>query len=266
MLNAWRNLQGFVDIRKRRLNDTGDLYKFFNQARDLMLWMEGIVHQMRNDDKPRDVSGVELLINNHHSLKAEIEARVENFTICLNLGRDLINRRHPRSLEVKDKCVQLCMQRDRTREQWLERWEHLELMMEVYQFARDAAVAEQWLIGQEPYLQNEDLGDTLDQVENLIKKHEAFEKSIVAQEDRFNALKRLTTLELKKQKQQQEEKAQEEKPNYHLQYLEEFKTLEEKEQDQRRQHEMAEEESKRLQAEEKLKKVKILIKLIIILT
>ena len=252
VLNAWKNLQGLVDVRKRRLNDTGDLFKFFNQARDLMLWMDGIIHQMRNDDKPRDVSGVELLINNHQSLKAEIDARAENFTICLNLGRDLINRRHPRSAEVKDKCVQLCVHRDRTRDQWTERYQHLELMLEVYQFARDAAVAEQWLIGQEPYLQNEDLGDTLDQVENLIKKHEAFEKSIVAQEDRFNALKRLTTLELKKQ--QEEKKVQKEEPNLLLQYLEEFRTLEEREQDQRRQQE-EQEEAKKKEAEERQKQV-----------
>lgn len=246
VLNAWKSLQSLVDVRKRRLNDTGDLYKFFNMARDLMLWMDDIIHQMKSDDKPRDVSGVELLINNHHSLKAEIDARAENFTICLNLGKDLINRRHPRSLEVKDKCVQLCVQRDRTRDQWDERWEHLQLMFEVYQFARDAAVAEQWLIAQEPYLQNEDLGDTLDQVENLIKKHEAFEKSIIAQEDRFNALKRLTKLELKKQ---QPPPAVEKESKLPL-YVEEFKTLEEKEADQRRQQEQLEEARKQREADE----------------
>jgi len=152
---------------------------------------------MRNEDKPREVSGVELLINNHQSVKAELDARVENFTICLNLGKELLGRRQttPRALEVKEKCVQLCMTRDHIDDQWLERWELLQLMLEVYQFARDAAVAEQWLIGQEPYLLNEDLGETLDQVELLIKKHETFEKSIYAQEDRFNALRRLTTLE-----------------------------------------------------------------------
>lgn len=48
----------------------------------------------------RDVSGVELLMNNHQGLKAEIDARDENFTICVNLGKDLIHRRHPRSQEV----------------------------------------------------------------------------------------------------------------------------------------------------------------------
>lgn len=35
---------------------------------------------------------------------------------------------------------------------------------------------------------------TIDQVENLIKKHEAFEKSATAQEERFSALERLTTV------------------------------------------------------------------------
>lgn len=66
--------------------------------------------------------------------------------------------------------------------------------MEVYQFARDAAVAEAWLIAQEPYLMSSELGHTIDEVENLIKKHEAFEKSAAAQEERFSALERLTTV------------------------------------------------------------------------
>ena len=35
---------------------------------------------------------------------------------------------------------------------------------------------------------------TIDEVENLIKKHEAFEKSAAAQEERFAALERLTTV------------------------------------------------------------------------
>ena len=48
----------------------------------------------------RDVSGVELLMNNHQSLKAEIDAREENFTICINLGKDLLARKHYRSEEV----------------------------------------------------------------------------------------------------------------------------------------------------------------------
>ena len=51
---------------------------------------------------------------------------------------------------------------------WEERWEHLQLILEVYQFARDAAVAEAWLIAQDPYLKSEELGVS-DFVWNLFK-------------------------------------------------------------------------------------------------
>ena len=92
----WKLLQQFVDQRKRLLNDYEDLHRFFNLARDLNIWMDGMIRQMNNSDKPHDVSGVDLLMNNHQSLKAEIDARQENFTMCINLGKDLINRRHAR--------------------------------------------------------------------------------------------------------------------------------------------------------------------------
>lgn len=48
----------------------------------------------------RDVSGVELLMNNHQSLKAEIDAREENFSSCVRLGKELLSRNHYASDEV----------------------------------------------------------------------------------------------------------------------------------------------------------------------
>lgn len=67
-------------------------------------------------------------------------------------------------------------------------------VLEVCQFARDASVAEAWLIAQEPYVSSRDLGYTVDEVEKLLKRHEAFEKSTAAWEERFSALERLTTV------------------------------------------------------------------------
>ena len=46
-------------------------------------------------------------MNNHQSLKAEIDAREENFAICTNLGKDLLARKHYASNEIKDKLVEL---------------------------------------------------------------------------------------------------------------------------------------------------------------
>ncbi|XP_061173789.1 spectrin beta chain-like isoform X4 [Saccostrea echinata] len=205
VVNAWKNLNLMVNSRRVKLADAHDLFKFFSMVRDLILWMDDIIRQMKTQEKPRDVSGVDLLINNHQSLKAEIDAREENFAICINLGKNLLERNHYRSDEVREKLIQLTTERQDMNDQWADRWEHLQLILEIYQFARDAAVAEAWLMAQEPYLQNQDYGDTLDAVENLIKKHESFEKSAATQEERFAALEKLTTFEIKEQKKRTEE-------------------------------------------------------------
>jgi len=55
-------------------------------------------------------------------------------------------------------------------------------------------VAEAWLLVQEPYLSGRELGHSVDDVEKLIKRHEAFEKSAASWEERFSALERLTTV------------------------------------------------------------------------
>ncbi|XP_042238845.1 spectrin beta chain-like isoform X1 [Homarus americanus] len=195
VVSAWLNLQGMCEDRRIKLHDTGDLFRFFNMVRTLILWMDDVIRQMNTTEKPRDVSGVELLMNNHQSLKAEVDAREDNFNVCVSLGKELLSRNHYATPEIKEKLMSLSNQRINMLQRWEERWEHLQLILEVYQFARDASVAEQWLLAQEPYLVSVEFGCSIDEVENLIKKHEAFDKACSAQEERFAALERLTTLE-----------------------------------------------------------------------
>lgn len=61
-------------------------------------------------------------------------------------------------------------------------------------FGRDAGMAEAWLCSQEPLVRSNELGCTVDEVESLIKRHEAFQKSAVAWEERFSALEKLTAV------------------------------------------------------------------------
>ncbi|XP_024081152.1 spectrin beta chain isoform X3 [Cimex lectularius] len=205
VVSAWAGLQAMCEARSAKLADTGDLFKFFNMVRTLILWMDDVVRQMNTTEKPRDVSGVELLMNNHQSLKAEIDTREDNFSACISLGKELLSRNHYASNEIKEKLVSLNNQRNSLLHRWSERWDNLQLILEVYQFARDAAVAEAWIVAQEPYLMSMELGHTIHEVEKLIKKHESFEKSAIAQEDRFSALERLTTYELKELKRKDDE-------------------------------------------------------------
>lgn len=67
-------------------------------------------------------------------------------------------------------------------------------MLEVHQFAQEAVVAESWLSSQEAFLVSQELGGSVDEVEQLIRRHEAFRKAAAAWEERFSSLRRLTTV------------------------------------------------------------------------
>ncbi|XP_051021265.1 spectrin beta chain, non-erythrocytic 1 isoform X2 [Acomys russatus] len=212
VLEAWKALLDACEGRRVRLVDTGDKFRFFSMVRDLMLWMEDVIRQIEAQEKPRDVSSVELLMNNHQGIKAEIDARNDSFTTCIELGKTLLARKHYASEEIKEKLLQLTEKRKEMIDKWEDRWEWLRLILEVHQFSRDASVAEAWLLGQEPYLSSREIGQSVDEVEKLIKRHEAFEKSAATWDERFSALERLTTLELLEVRRQQEEEERKRRP------------------------------------------------------
>uniref|UniRef100_A0A8C1KL29 Spectrin beta chain n=1 Tax=Cyprinus carpio TaxID=7962 RepID=A0A8C1KL29_CYPCA len=193
VVEAWNGLLAACAGRRKQLEETADKFRFFTMVRDLLAWMESIIQQIETQEKPRDVSSVELLMKYHQGIRAEIETRGPKFNQCVELGRALLERKHKDSEEINDKLVQLVEKRKEMMLKWDERWDWLRLLLEVCQFARDASVAEAWLIAQEPYVASRDLGETVDEVEKLLKRHEAFEKSTATWEERFSALERLTT-------------------------------------------------------------------------
>ncbi|XP_029819647.1 spectrin beta chain, erythrocytic-like [Manacus vitellinus] len=173
--------------RRARLVDTADKHRFFSMARDLLSWMESTIRQIETQEKPRDVSSVELLMKYHQGIRAEVDARSKNFTTCIELGKKLLQRKHQDSPEVKESGMG----------------------------------GASWLMAQEPYLASSDYGQTVDAVEKLLKRHEAFEKSSATWEERIAALRKLTTLELLGGRSLREGLARDgttrsEAPDYHL--------------------------------------------------
>ncbi|KAM9278608.1 spectrin beta chain, erythrocytic [Morus bassanus] len=232
---ALRALLEACSGRRARLVDTADKHRFFGMARDLLSWMESTVRQIETQEKPRDVSSVELLMKYHQGIRAEIDARGKSFTTCIELGKKLLQRKHQDSPEIKAKLVELVEKRKAMTEMWEQRWDRLRLLLEVCQFSRDASVAESWLMAQEPYLASSDYGQTVDAVEKLLKRHEAFEKSSATWEERIAALRKLTTLELLGERTLARDGAMRtEAPDYHLDLDGELEAGSEEEEEKRK--------------------------------
>ncbi|CAH6793507.1 spectrin beta chain, non-erythrocytic 2 isoform X3 [Phodopus roborovskii] len=212
---AWAQLQGSSAARRQLLLDTTDKFRFFKAVRELMLWMDGINLQMDAQERPRDVSSADLVIKNQQGIKAEIEARADRFSSCIDMGQELLARSHYAAEEISEKLSQLQSRRQETADKWQEKMDWLQLVLEVLVFGRDAGMAEAWLCSQEPLVRSAELGCTVDEVESLIKRHEAFQKSAVAWEERFSALEKLTALEEreKERKRKREEEERSKQPS-----------------------------------------------------
>lgn len=54
--------------------------------------------------RPRDVSSADLVIKNQQGIKAEIEARADRFSSCIDMGQELLARSHYAAEEVGETC------------------------------------------------------------------------------------------------------------------------------------------------------------------
>lgn len=80
---------------------------------------------------------------------------------------------------------------------WRERAAQYEENVDSLIFKRDAELLDRWLESREAMLKDDNLGDSIEAVEKLIRLHDDFEKIILAEEEKFSTLNRKTKAELK---------------------------------------------------------------------
>ncbi|KAK2510416.1 hypothetical protein Q9233_017765, partial [Columba guinea] len=191
---AWERLRGSCQSRRRRLLDTVDMFRFLRATRDLLLWTDGVRLQIEGRERPRDVSAANLVIKNHQSVKAELEARTDRFDACVAAGTALLERGHYAADKISEQLSQLQERRRDLWACWQDKMDWLQIVLEVLVFGRDAGAAEAWLSSREPLLRAGELGRTVAEAETLLKRHRGFQKAAAAWDERFAALERLTTV------------------------------------------------------------------------
>ncbi|XP_056139093.1 spectrin beta chain, non-erythrocytic 1-like isoform X2 [Lampris incognitus] len=213
VMQSWKDLLTSCEECRVQITTATDKLRFFGMVRDQIMWMDSIICQIGAGEKPRyspsrtgfvegnkvcgprDVSSVEVLMNYHQSLKSEVEARSRGVLECIEMGKTLLAARNPAAEEIKEKLDKVVAKQHELSEKWDKHWEVLQQLLEVHQFAQEAVVAEAWLTAQEPFINSNELGGSVDEVEQLIRRHEAFRKAAATWEERFSSLRRLTTVE-----------------------------------------------------------------------
>ncbi|XP_067662527.1 spectrin alpha chain-like isoform X1 [Haliotis asinina] len=189
----WDRLRTKASGRRSHLDDSYNLHRFLADFRDLVSWIHDMQAIISADELAKDVAGAEALLERHQEHKGEIDAREDSFKSTAEAGQRLVDTNHYASDEVREKLDVLRHEKESLLNLWEERRILYEQCMDLQLFIRDTEQADAWMTKQEAFLANEDLGDSLDSVEALIKKHEDFEKSLAAQEEKIKALDEFAT-------------------------------------------------------------------------
>uniref|UniRef100_A0A3Q3W9R3 Spectrin alpha chain, non-erythrocytic 1 n=1 Tax=Mola mola TaxID=94237 RepID=A0A3Q3W9R3_MOLML len=193
LVTNWEQIHTLAAERHARLNDSYRLQRFTADFRDLTSWVTEMKALINADELANDVAGAEALLDRHQEHKGEIDAHEDSFRATAKAGQALLNTGHYASDEVKEKLGILSEEKESLLDLWEVRRQQYEQCMDLQLFYRDTEQVDNWMSKQEAFLLNEDLGDSLDSVEALLKKHEDFEKSLTAQEEKITALDEFAT-------------------------------------------------------------------------
>ncbi|XP_033114838.1 spectrin alpha chain, non-erythrocytic 1-like isoform X3 [Anneissia japonica] len=184
----WENLKEKANNRRIRLEESYKLQRFLSDYRDLTMWTSDMKALINADELAKDGPGAEALIERHQERKGEIDAHEDRFKATDDEGQELVDTDHPAKDEVKDKLAAL----ENEKLTLLQLWETRRVLYlqcnDLQIFYRDVEQANTMMSKQEAFLANEDLGDSLDGVEALMKKHDDFEKSLSAHEEKIKLL------------------------------------------------------------------------------
>nr|WAW84869.1 spectrin alpha chain [Halisarca dujardinii] len=188
VVGQWERLKLKASRRKAQLDDSHKFQKFLVDHKDLLSWVNDRRTLISSLELARDVGSAEALLARHKEIKGLIDASEDRFKVTTQFGQGLITSGHFASDEVKDKLINLVSEKSQLLRLWEDRKVEFDQCMDLQLFMRDADQLDAWMSKQEAFLSSEEVGDTLDAVEALTKKHSDFEKTLASQDDTFKAL------------------------------------------------------------------------------
>lgn len=188
VVEAWNNLKENSAHRSDQLAASCDLQTFLTQVRDLMLWASNLRATLQAEEHVSDAAGASNLKLQHDSIYGEIEAREEKFRALSELSDSMVQTGHYAAVEVEEKCTALLDERQKLHNAWNNKKILLEQKIDLFCFLRDAKQIDNISCIQEAALTSSDVGVTVEDVQDNLKRHDELEKLIQQQDEKVAIL------------------------------------------------------------------------------
>ncbi|CAI2353897.1 unnamed protein product [Caenorhabditis sp. 36 PRJEB53466] len=162
---------------------------FESALQDMNAWIEKTRKRMLEDVHPVDVAEAEELLKKHYELGEQIKDKKYEVEYCQELGRRLLER-NPRMPKVEEQLQYLVTEMAGLRDLYRRRDTLLKQQLDLQLFNRESERIDAATKGHEAFLEFDNLGDSVESVENLLKRHRDLEAKLDAQEARLEAFSR----------------------------------------------------------------------------
>uniref|UniRef100_A0A915PUP8 Spectrin beta chain n=1 Tax=Setaria digitata TaxID=48799 RepID=A0A915PUP8_9BILA len=187
---SWKQLAERATARGQALMASGELHKFLDAMRKAELWAIDALSRLTTQELPRSVTDADISIARHVERLAEIDGRQREMSELREWSAKLISKQPEHKSEIQRSLKRLQNVEHQLRQAWEARNVALARARNRQLFADQAARAEQWLASKEAFLKQADMGESVIAVDVLLKKHSDFEKTLIAQSDKIDALRK----------------------------------------------------------------------------
>lgn len=177
----WRKVEEKAKERRSRLENAVGQQIFTNSSKALLNWIDGVHNQLNAAEPARDVETAENLWKKHNDLGEDIKAHDDEFKQLSQLGKQLMQR-NPNLVDVPETLKKLADEQEALYAAWKVKEQKLQQCIELQVFNREADKIDATTKSHEAYLEYDDLGSSLDDVEAILKRHTDFENSLGAQD------------------------------------------------------------------------------------
>uniref|UniRef100_A0A667H474 Spectrin beta, non-erythrocytic 5 n=1 Tax=Lynx canadensis TaxID=61383 RepID=A0A667H474_LYNCA len=188
LVKAWEALKLYTEQRRTQLERACLLARFHRSVREYTSWAARVWQELQGEESSREPSSGLLKLVAHQQLRAELEARDELHQRASELGQQVLLAAGTPIKEVQEMLQGLQDEREQMFQAWEQKEKKLQAMYQEQIFLRKCTLLDQILTAQEVSLKTSALGSSVEEAEQLVRKHKTFQKVLTAQDEQEAAL------------------------------------------------------------------------------
>ncbi|XP_062061690.1 spectrin beta chain, non-erythrocytic 5 [Lepus europaeus] len=186
---AWEALRLRVEQRRARLEWAYLLARFQAAVQDYASWAARVRQELQREESALEHGSGALQLSAHHQLWTQLQAQEEVWQQAAQLGQQALLTAGTPAEEVQEGLQALQNARDQVFQVWAWKQERLQAAQAEQRFLGACSHLEKALTAQEASLRTSALGGSVEEVEQLIRRHEVFQKVLSAQDAKEAALR-----------------------------------------------------------------------------